>query len=100
MRAASDPRQSDLRTVNGHVGRMNLRRRGPPMPLTAAETAAARRLIELALAEDLGAAGDVTSLATIPADLAGRALVIARAAGEIAGLPVAALVCETVDPGL
>jgi nicotinate-nucleotide pyrophosphorylase (carboxylating) len=70
------------------------------MPLTADETAAARRLIELALAEDLDSAGDVTSLATIPADLSGRAVVIARAAGVIAGLPVAALVCAAVDPAL
>ena len=68
------------------------------MPLTAAETATARRLIDLALAEDLDAAGDVTSLATIPGDSAGRAVIIARAAGIVAGLPVAALVFETVDP--
>src|SRR5947209_5250569 len=70
------------------------------MPLTAAETAAARRLIELALAEDLDSAGDVTSLATIPPEMAGRAAVVARAAGVIAGLPVAALVCEAVDRAL
>jgi nicotinate-nucleotide pyrophosphorylase (carboxylating) len=70
------------------------------MPLTAAETAAARRLIELALAEDLNSVGDVTSLATIPADLTGRAVVVARAAGVIAGLPIAGFVCETVDPAL
>src|SRR5215216_443120 len=70
------------------------------MPLTAAETAAARRLIDLALAEDLGPAGDVTSTATIPADAAGRAAVVARAAGIVAGLPVAGLVCEAVDPAL
>jgi nicotinate-nucleotide pyrophosphorylase (carboxylating) len=70
------------------------------MPLTPAETAAARRLIELAVAEDLDTAGDVTSLATISADLSGRAVVVARAAGVIAGLPVAALVCQAVDPSL
>jgi nicotinate-nucleotide pyrophosphorylase (carboxylating) len=70
------------------------------MSLTAAETTAARRLIDLALSEDLGPAGDVTSLATIPADVAGRAAVVARAAGIVAGLPVAALVCEAVDPRL
>jgi nicotinate-nucleotide pyrophosphorylase (carboxylating) len=68
--------------------------------LSAAETAAARRLIDLALAEDLGPAGDVTSAATIPANKPGRAAVVARAAGVIAGLPVAALVCEAVDPKL
>lgn len=70
------------------------------MTLTAAETAAARRLIELALIEDLDSAGDVTSAATIPADVPGGAAFVARTAGAIAGLPVAALVCEAVDPAL
>jgi nicotinate-nucleotide pyrophosphorylase (carboxylating) len=67
------------------------------MPLTAAETAAARRLIEQALAEDLGDAGDLTSRATIPADLPGRAAFVARADGVIAGLPVAGLVFAAID---
>jgi nicotinate-nucleotide pyrophosphorylase (carboxylating) len=69
-------------------------------PLTPAETAAAGRLIALALAEDLDTAGDVTSQATIPADAPGRAAVVARAAGVVAGLPVAGLVCAAVDPAL
>ena len=43
-----------------------------------------------ALAEDLGRAGDVTSIATIPPDTQGRAVVVARKAGVIAGLPLAA----------
>jgi nicotinate-nucleotide pyrophosphorylase (carboxylating) len=68
------------------------------MPLTAAETAAARRLIELALAEDLDQAGDVTSRATIPAGTPGQAVVVARADGVIAGLPVADLVFHAVEP--
>lgn len=70
------------------------------MPLSAAEIAAAHRLINLALAEDLDEVGDVTSIATIPAASPGRAAVVARAAGVIAGLPVAALVCSAVDPAL
>jgi len=41
-----------------------------------------------ALAEDLGRAGDVTSIATIPAATPGRGLVVARKAGVIAGLPL------------
>jgi nicotinate-nucleotide pyrophosphorylase (carboxylating) len=41
-----------------------------------------------ALAEDLGRAGDVTSIATIPSDVRARAKVIARQAGVIAGLPL------------
>jgi nicotinate-nucleotide pyrophosphorylase (carboxylating) len=70
----------------------------PVPPLTPTETAAARQLIALALAEDLGTAGDLTSQATIPADTPGRAALVARAAGVVAGLPVAALVLEAVDP--
>ena len=45
-----------------------------------------------ALAEDLGRAGDVTSIATIPEGTPARALVVARAAGVIAGLPLVAAV--------
>jgi nicotinate-nucleotide pyrophosphorylase (carboxylating) len=48
-----------------------------------------------ALAEDLGRAGDVTSIATVPEDTNGRAVVVARKSGVIAGLPlVAAAFCR------
>src|SRR5215468_6897147 len=43
-----------------------------------------------ALAEDLGRAGDITATATIPADTPARAIVVARAAGVISGLPFVA----------
>jgi nicotinate-nucleotide pyrophosphorylase (carboxylating) len=43
-----------------------------------------------ALAEDLGRAGDITSIATVPAEARARAVVVARAAGTIAGLPFVA----------
>jgi nicotinate-nucleotide pyrophosphorylase (carboxylating) len=65
-----------------------------------AEAASCRKLIELALEEDLGDVGDITSLATIPADQQGRAVFVSRATGVLAGLPAANLVCEKVDPGL
>jgi nicotinate-nucleotide pyrophosphorylase (carboxylating) len=68
--------------------------------LTPAEEAAALRLIDLALAEDLGDAGDRTSRATIPEALAGQAAFVGRSAGVAAGLPVAALVLRRVDPRL
>ena len=55
-------------------------------------TAAANALVALALAEDLGDAGDVTSLGTIPADRRGRATFVVRTPGVVAGLPVVALV--------
>lgn len=67
---------------------------------TPAEAAACRRLVELALAEDLGSAGDRTSTALIPLDQPGRAAFVARTAGVVAGLPAAALVCEAVDGAL
>src|SRR3954466_11911331 len=53
-----------------------------------------------ALAEDLGRAGDVTSIATIPEDLAARAVVVARAAGVISGLPLVAACFQKLAPGL
>jgi nicotinate-nucleotide pyrophosphorylase (carboxylating) len=50
-------------------------------------------LVDAALAEDLGPAGqDVTSAATIPAVLTGTAEIRSRGSGIVAGLPVAALV--------
>jgi nicotinate-nucleotide pyrophosphorylase (carboxylating) len=51
-----------------------------------------------ALAEDLGRAGDVTSTATIPEDLPARAIVVARKAGVIAGLPLAAAAFRRLEP--
>jgi nicotinate-nucleotide pyrophosphorylase (carboxylating) len=50
------------------------------------------------LAEDLGRAGDVTSIATIPEDLPARAIVVARKAGVIAGLPLAAAAFRRLAP--
>jgi nicotinate-nucleotide pyrophosphorylase (carboxylating) len=50
------------------------------------------------LAEDLGRAGDVTSTATIPDDLPARAVVVARKAGVIAGLPLAAAAFRRLAP--
>jgi nicotinate-nucleotide pyrophosphorylase (carboxylating) len=68
--------------------------------LSDAETAACRRLIELALAEDLGTAGDLTSQAVLPEELEGRAVFVARAAGTVAGLPVAGMVLQAVSSRL
>src|ERR1700722_10258241 len=51
-----------------------------------------------ALAEDLGRAGDVTSIATIPEETQARALVVARAAGVIAGLPLMAATFRKLAP--
>ncbi|HEY2870918.1 MAG TPA: carboxylating nicotinate-nucleotide diphosphorylase [Reyranella sp.] len=45
--------------------------------------------VHRALDEDLGRAGDVTSIATIPEQTPARAILVARQAGVIAGLPLA-----------
>ena len=60
---------------------------------------AARPLIDLALAEDVGP-GDVTTQATIPEGVAGEAVILAKAHGVLAGLPVAAEVFRRVDRGI
>ncbi len=51
-----------------------------------------------ALAEDLGRAGDVTSIATIPETTSARAIVVARTAGVIAGLPLVAATFRKLAP--
>jgi nicotinate-nucleotide pyrophosphorylase (carboxylating) len=51
-----------------------------------------------ALAEDLGRAGDVTSIATIPEHTPARAIVVARKAGVIAGLPLVAATFSKIAP--
>src|SRR6266571_8589442 len=56
--------------------------------------------VERALAEDLGRAGDVTSIATVPQDARGRAVVAARAAGTIAGLPLVAAALRRLAPDI
>jgi nicotinate-nucleotide pyrophosphorylase (carboxylating) len=51
-----------------------------------------------ALAEDLGRAGDVTSIATIPAGTQCRVVLVARKAGTIAGLPLFAAALRKLAP--
>jgi len=57
-------------------------------------------VVTRALAEDLGRAGDVTSIATIPADTSARAVVVAREAGVIAGLPLVAATFRKLAPDI
>ncbi|MPZ37777.1 MAG: carboxylating nicotinate-nucleotide diphosphorylase [Rhizobiales bacterium] len=56
--------------------------------------------VERALAEDLGRAGDITSIATIPAGTQARAVVVAREAGTIAGLPLVAAMFRRLAPDI
>jgi len=58
-----------------------------------------RRLAEAALAEDR-ADHDVTTLALVPPEQAGRGVIIAKAEGVLAGLPLAAAVFAAVDGSL
>ncbi|WP_105244982.1 carboxylating nicotinate-nucleotide diphosphorylase [Psychrobacter sp. Marseille-P5312] len=56
-----------------------------------------RPLIETALTEDLGRRGDVTSQATIPADMQAQLQIKARQAGVICGMDLARLAFDMVD---
>jgi nicotinate-nucleotide pyrophosphorylase (carboxylating) len=56
-------------------------------------------VVRRALAEDLGPAGDVTTLATVAADAVATARFVPRRRGVIAGLAVAAAAFEAVGPG-
>ncbi|MFA9432569.1 carboxylating nicotinate-nucleotide diphosphorylase [Egicoccus sp. AB-alg2] len=68
-------------------------------PLDARGLAAASRdAVRRALQEDLGAHGDVTSVATVSADATGRADLVARAEGVVAGTSLVPAVYEQVDP--
>jgi nicotinate-nucleotide pyrophosphorylase (carboxylating) len=51
-----------------------------------------------ALTEDLGRAGDVTSIATVPERTRGRAIVVARKGGTISGLPLVEACVRRLDP--
>jgi nicotinate-nucleotide pyrophosphorylase (carboxylating) len=59
------------------------------------ESAACGRLVRLALEEDLGDDGDLTSR-LLPAGLKGQAVFVARAAGVVAGLPILAQVFQAI----
>ena len=56
--------------------------------------------VRAALDEDLGRAGDITSLATIPAEKQATAVIASRQNGVIAGLPMAAMAFALIDPSL
>ena len=60
---------------------------------------AAKPLIDLALAEDVGK-GDVTTVATVPEGKEGRAVIIAKAYGIVCGLPIMAEVFRQVDEAI
>jgi nicotinate-nucleotide pyrophosphorylase (carboxylating) len=72
----------------------------PQLFANSDEEQACRRLVELAMAEDLGATGDRTSRALMTGDQPGRAAFVVRTPGVVAGLPAAAMVCAAADSRL
>ncbi len=67
----------------------------PPLPGLVLEP-----IVKLALAEDLGVAGDVTTDALIDPDAQGSWKLAAREAGIVAGLDAAALAARLIDPDI
>ncbi|KAG0452719.1 hypothetical protein HPP92_025383 [Vanilla planifolia] len=59
-----------------------------------------KAVIALALAEDAGDRGDVTSLVTVPPEMKVDAYFIAKEDGVIAGLALAEMIFDQVDPSL
>src|SRR6266513_4596528 len=56
--------------------------------------------VRRALDEDLGRAGDITSIATIPETTQALAILVARQAGVIAGLPLAVATFQKLSPDI
>jgi nicotinate-nucleotide pyrophosphorylase (carboxylating) len=59
----------------------------------------AEGIIRLALSEDLGVEGDITTKAACPADSKGRAVIISRVPCRVAGQPIAARVFSLAASG-
>jgi len=57
------------------------------------------RVVQTALLEDLAHGNDLTTDSIVPVDAQGRAAVVARAPGVLAGLDAALLAFELLDPG-
>ena len=58
------------------------------------------KAVRAALEEDIGRAGDITSIATIPRDMQARCVMAPRKPGTICGLSVAETAFKLVDPGV
>ncbi len=68
------------------------------MPLAPLPQIMVEPLVRAALLEDLGRAGDITTDAIAPADLAIASALVSRQAGVIAGLDLARLAFALMDP--
>ncbi|MCW2621419.1 MAG: nicotinate-nucleotide pyrophosphorylase [Frankiales bacterium] len=63
------------------------------------DAASVEELAARAVSEDLAGGVDVTSVATVPADLLGTALFVPRSTGTVAGIAVAMAVLDVVSDG-
>src|SRR5699024_8427723 len=68
-------------------------------PVASAFEPDVQAMIDLALTEDIGT-GDVTSLATVPADQMAEGVMLAKADGVLSGIDVARQVFHTVDTSI
>lgn len=57
-------------------------------------------LVRMALLEDLGRAGDLTTDAIVPRDISATTLLVARQPGVVAGLDLARLAFQLIDPAI
>lgn len=69
----------------------------PSVAFGPAEHRNAASLIDLALAEDFGQVGDVTSLAVLPGGAVGAARLVARSGGILAGMGVVRMLAERFE---
>ncbi len=73
---------------------------GQPAPLPELPLILVEDAVRAALWEDLGRAGDVTSVATIPADRMATAHFVARKPGRVAGLACVRAAFALIDPAI
>lgn len=59
-----------------------------------------RTLLDLAIREDVESIGDLTSLSLIPESAVGRAAVVSRSEGIVAGMPTVEIICGAISPEL
>lgn len=73
---------------------------GPLFGLEPLPTLLVEPIVRAALMEDLGRAGDVTTMAVVPPDARFRGVVAARQPGVVAGIETAAIAFRLVDPSV
>jgi nicotinate-nucleotide pyrophosphorylase (carboxylating) len=77
-----------------------LKKEFPQISWNTAVEAQCRQLVRLAVDEDLGDAGDLTTRALVPEDAVGGAALIARQDAIVCGLPAVEVALEFYDPRL